>query len=120
MKSKLMSAGWRSGVLYWLFEKPHGQRAEKGQERCPAEDVYVGHECGLLQHHAIEQSKGAWSALGASELMAEICGQRGGFLLEDEAGGREIRADFSLMQGCSADERGSGHGDADGSADVRE
>ena len=107
-------------MLYGLLEEPDGQGAEEGQERCPAEDVYVGHERGLLQHHAIEQSQGAGSALGASELMAEICGQRGGFLLEDEAGGREVGADFGLMQGCAADERGGGHGDADGAADVAE
>ena len=43
---------------------------------------------------------------------------RGGFLLEDGAGWREVGAEFGLVQGGAADERGGGHGDADGAADV--
>ena len=115
-----MHAGWGSGVLDWLFEEPYGDGAEKGQERCPAKDVYVCQESGLLQHHAIEQSEGTGAALSASELMAEIGGERCGFLLEYDIGWCETGADLGLVEGRAADKSSGGHGDSDGAADVTE
>ena len=74
-------------MLLGLFEEPGGGGAEKRQQRRPAEDVHIGHQRRLLLHQAVDQSHGAGTARGGSQMVAEIAGDGCGLLLEDHVRG---------------------------------
>lgn len=88
----LMHARTRGGGFDGLLEEPHGCGAEEGQERGPAEDVHVGHQGGLLLHHAVEQPYGTGAALGTAEVLSEVAGDSVRTLLQDEVGRPEVGA----------------------------
>src|SRR5579862_752745 len=113
-----MRAGRGSGVFGRLVEEPDRAGAEESKKRSPAEDIDVGEQSGLLFHEAVKKSHGAGAALRAPEMMAEVAGDRGGSLLQNEVGGIEMRSDFILVKCGAADERGGGHRDSDRAADV--
>lgn len=94
----LMHARTRGGGFDGLLEEPHGCGAEEGQERGPAEDVHVGHQGGLLLHHAGEQPHGTGAGLGTAEVLTEVAGDSGRTLLQDEVGRAEVGADLGLAR----------------------
>ena len=87
-----MDAGRGWGGFDRLLEEPGGPGADEGQHGGPAEDIDVSHEGGLLLHEAVEESEGAWAGLGGADVMGEVAGDGGGFLLQHRAGGGEVGA----------------------------
>ena len=67
-----MDARRRSGVRGGLFEKPCEGRAEKGEQRRPAEDIDISQECGLAQQEAVHESHGPGARLHGANMVAEI------------------------------------------------